>query len=55
MQSALIIECFNILENAGPCILSSIVCMKIDVFGFKRMEKALGNGIVIAATGTSHT
>ena len=54
MAALPVIEDFNILKDAGLSLLSSLVPVMMDPFGFEGIEETLYDRIVVAIAFSAH-
>src|SRR5262249_55238560 len=54
MQTAAIVEGFDVLEDRGPRLHAGIEREVIQPLGFQRVEETLDGRVVVAVAGTAH-
>ena len=54
VESDVVIEGFDVVENGGTSLGEAIEAMMIDQFVFERAEEGLNKGVVVAVAFATH-
>ena len=54
MSSLRVVEHLDVVEDVRTCFVVVDVDAPLDAFAFEQLEEALGNGVVVTVTATTH-